>query len=97
MTPVRYARDMTEHDDWARDFILDAPPLQIASALISLADEVKLAETDAQSLDDLRQVGKSQAWARLAALANATSQVEWQSSQVMFTLARRAAELKTAH
>jgi hypothetical protein len=85
---------MTEHDDWARDYILDAAPVQIASAMIALADEVQQASDEAPSIEAGRAVERSQAWARLAALVNATGEVEWKSSQTMFTLARRAAGLK---
>lgn len=85
---------MTEYDDWARDYILDAPPVQIASAMIALADELQQASDDAPSIEAARAVERSQAGARLAALVNATGEVEWQSSQTMYALARRVAGLK---
>ncbi len=86
---------MTEHDEWAHDYIQDEAPVQIASAMVALADEVRLLMSSARDIEEMRQAERSEPAKRLGALVNATGTVEWQASQVMYTLATRVSDLKT--
>ena len=82
---------MTDHDTWARDYIRDEAPLQIASAMIALAEEHRQIVDSARTVVEIRESSTSEPALRLNALTEATAKVDWQSSQVMSALAKRVA------